>query len=545
MSDSTSNTSVNHTSVNNKPYPTHFDVVVIGTGFSGLLCAAYLKEADITNIRIFEMTPSVGGVWSNGGVGSYPGAACDIQAYTYLPFLDRTGFIPSKKYVSQAEISNYAEMLTDYIGVRDKIRFSRKVTKLCYIGDSSGDVEKAWEITTENTHSGEPTEVVTCAHVVTANGPLSSPRLPEIPGMEKFKGESFHTARWNKSASLKGKKVGVVGTGASAAQVITAIVDDVESLHVFQRTPTWCVRRNDEPTPPEMIEQFKAGGYSESLRRVDWQGEDPVESDAAAVFSFDTLHNEVENKAICDRIAARLRSEVNDKAIADKLTPDYPFFCKRALFIDDYYTTFNKPHVTLVDDNGGVVAVNETGLEIARGETFDLDVIIYATGFDSNFIPFPIEGKNGVSLADKFGANEKNNFQMVRPHSLWGIHVDEMPNFYMMIGPQSLNPVTNVTLLCEAQSKYIAGLLKKMKVDKQYQVEPAREAVAAWTDLCEASSEGKVWLRCNNWYMKSTKTDEAKGRQQSSAMWMGNYTDYLTHVLGEAGGPREKLLRFS
>jgi len=545
MSDSTSNTSVNHTSVNNKPYPTHFDVVVIGTGFSGLLCAAYLKEADITNIRIFEMTPSVGGVWSNGGVGSYPGAACDIQAYTYLPFLDRTGFIPSKKYVSQAEISNYAEMLTDYIGVRDKIRFSRKVTKLCYIGDSSGDVEKAWEITTENTHSGEPTEVVTCAHVVTANGPLSSPRLPEIPGMEKFKGESFHTARWNKSASLKGKKVGVVGTGASAAQVITAIVDDVESLHVFQRTPTWCVRRNDEPTPPEMIEQFKAGGYSESLRRVDWQGEDPVESDAAAVFSFDTLHNEVENKAICDRIAARLRSEVNDKAIADKLTPDYPFFCKRALFIDDYYTTFNKPHVTLVDDNGGVVAVSETGLEIARGETFDLDVIIYATGFDSNFIPFPIEGKNGVSLADKFGANEKNNFQMVRPHSLWGIHVDEMPNFYMMIGPQSLNPVTNVTLLCEAQSKYIAGLLKKMKVDKQYQVEPAREAVAAWTDLCEASSEGKVWLRCNNWYMKSTKTDEAKGRQQSSAMWMGNYTDYLTHVLGEAGGPREKLLRFS
>ena len=540
MSDSTSNTSVN-----NKPYPTHFDVVVIGTGFSGLLCAAYLKEADITDIRIFEMTSSVGGVWSNGGVGSYPGAACDIQAYTYLPFLDRTGFIPSKKYVSQAEISNYAEMLTDYIGVRDKIRFSRKVTKLCYIGDSSGDVEKAWEITTENTHSGEPTEVVTCAHVVTANGPLSSPRLPEIPGMEKFKGESFHTARWNKSASLKGKKVGVVGTGASAAQVITAIVDDVESLHVFQRTPTWCVRRNDEPTPPEMIEQFKAGGYSESLRRVDWQGEDPVEPDAAAVFSFDTLHNEVENKAICDRIAARLRSEVNDKAIADKLTPDYPFFCKRALFIDDYYTTFNKPHVTLVDDNGGVVAVNESGLEIARGETFDLDVIIYATGFDSNFIPFLIEGKNGISLADKFGANEENNFQMVRPHSLWGIHVDEMPNLYMMIGPQSLNPVTNVTLLCEAQSKYIAGLLKQMKADKQHQVEPAKEAVAAWTDLCEASSEGKVWLRCNNWYMKTTKTDEAKGRQRSSGMWMGNYTDYLTHVLGEAGGPREKLLRFS
>ena len=550
MSDSTSSTpssgtSISSGSIDHKSDPTHFDVVVVGTGFSGLLCAAFLQEADITDICIFEMTPSVGGVWSNGGVGAYPGAACDVPAYTYLPFLDRTGFIPSKKYVSQSEISSYAEMLTDYIGVRDKIHFSRKVTKLSYIGDSSGDVAKVWQITTENTATGELADIVTCAHVVTANGPLSSPRLPEIPGMDKFKGESFHTARWDKSASLKGKKVGVIGTGASAAQVITAIVDDVESLHVFQRTATWCLPRNDEPTPPEMIEQFKAGGYSESLRRVDWKGEEPVDPDAAVAFSFDSLHDEVQNKAICDMIEVGLRSAVKDQEIADKLTPDYPFFCKRALFIDDYYTTFNKPHVTLIDDNGGVVAVNETGLEIARGETFDLDVIIYATGFDSNFIPFLIEGKNGISLADKFGANADNNYQMVRPHSLWGIHVDEMPNFYMMIGPQSLNPVTNVTLLCEEQSKYIAALVKQMKADKKSQVEPTKQAVEAWTDLCEASSAGKVWLRCNNWYMKSTKTDAAKGRERSSGMWMGNYADYLKHVLGNEGGPKEKLLQFS
>tara|TARA_R110002073_G_scaffold47089_10_gene128057 strand:+ start:1611 stop:3188 length:1578 start_codon:yes stop_codon:yes gene_type:complete len=521
---------------------THFDVVIVGTGFSGLLCGAYLKEAGTTNIRIFEMTPSVGGVWSNGGVGAYPGAACDVPAYTYLPFLDRTGFIPSKKYVSQTEISNYAEMLTDFIGIRDTIRFSRKVTRLRFIGDSSGDPNQLWEVTTEDATTGKIADVVTCNHVVTANGPLSSPRLPEIPGMDSFKGESFHTARWDKKASLKGKRVGVIGTGASAAQVITAIVDDVESLHVFQRTPTWCLPRDDEPTPPEMIEQFKAGGYSESLRKVDWRDE-PAELEAVA-FSFDDLHDVDKNKAICDMIEARLRSEVDDPKIADLLTPDYPFFCKRALFIDDYYTTFNKPNVTLVNDNGGVVGINETGLEIARGETFDLDVIIYATGFDSNFIPFTIEGRNGVSLADKFGANEANNYQMIRPHSLWGMHVDDMPNFYMMIGPQSLNPVTNVTLLCEEQSKYIADLVTEMKEKGQHQVEPTREAVESWTALCESSSEGKVWLRCNNWYMKTTKTDAAKGRDRSSGMWMGNYIDYLKHVLGGAGGSREALLRF-
>jgi len=144
--------------------------------------------------------------------------------------------------------------------------------------------------------------------------------------------------------------------------------------------------------------------------------------------------------------------------------------------------------VTLINDNGGVVAVNEAGLTIARGESFALDIIIYATGFDSNFIPFLIEGRNGISLADKFGANAGDNYQMVRPQSLWGMLVEDMPNFYMMIGPQSLNPVTNVTLLCEEQTSYIADLVKAMKDKNQQQVEPTRDAVESWTALCEAGS---------------------------------------------------------
>ena len=524
--------------VKNPGTSNHFDVVIVGSGFSGLLCTAYLTQAGIDKVRVFEMTPSVGGVWSNGGVGAYPGAACDVPAYTYLPFLDRTGFIPSKKYVSQPEISGYAELLVDHTGIRDKIRFSRKVVDLTYLGEQ----EKVWQVTTQNTHSGEPAEIVTCQHVVTANGPLSSPRLPEIPGMALFKGESFHTAQWDQSASLKGKRVGVVGTGASAAQVITAIVDEVQTLTVFQRTPTWCLPRDDEPTPPELAEKFRAGGYGESLRYVDWKGELPP---AEVAFSFDDLHDEQKNAAICAQITARLNKEVQDPEIAKRLTPDYPFFCKRALFIDDYYTTFNKPHVTLVDDDGGVVAVNENGLQIARGETYDLDVIIYATGFDSNFIPFRIVGRDGATLADKFGANEANNFQMTTPHSLWGMHVDQMPNLYMMIGPQSLNPVTNVTLLCEQQSKYIAELVTKMQAAGHTQVEPSIDAVNAWTQLCNSTSKGKVWLRCNNWYMKTTKTDTNAGREASAGMWMASYADYLQHVLGERGGSQDQLLQFS
>ena len=520
------------------PATDHFDAVIVGSGFSGILSASYLKDEGIENVLVFEMTPSVGGVWANNGVGAYPGAACDVPAYTYLPFLDRTGFIPSKKYVSQPEISGYAEMLVDHIGIRDNIRFSRKVVQLKYIGQG----EKVWSISTEHTETGKAAETVTATHVVTANGPLSSPRMPEIAGMDKFKGESFHTAQWDNTAELKGKRVGVVGTGASAAQVIAAIVDDVETLTVFQRTPTWCLPRDDEPTPPELAEKFREGGYGETLRHIDWKGEmEPAEG----AVPFEALHDEKQNSAICDQIAATISSQVNDPEIAKRLTPDYPFFCKRALFIDDYYTTFNKPNVILVDDPNGVVAVNETGLEIARGETFDLDVIIYATGFDLNYMPFSIEGRGGVKLADKFGADETNNFQMVTPHSLWGIHVDEMPNFYMMIGPQSLNPVTNVTLLCEEQAKYIARLVAQMKREHKLEVEPTPEAVESWTDLCETTSEGKVWLKCNNWYMKATKSDAAAGRQRSSGMWMASYPDYLRHIIGHEGGTPDQLLKFT
>jgi len=185
--------------------------------------------------------------------------------------------------------------------------------------------------------------------------------------------------------------------------------------------------------------------YSEKLRDVNWNGEGEA---VEPLLEFDALHDPARNEAICAELRAMIKNDVNDPDLAERLTPDYPFFCKRALFIDDYYTTFNKPHVTLVDDPGGVVAVTETGLSVANGEHYEFDVIIYATGFDSFYIPFPIYGRDGVTLAEKFGANENNNFQMTKPHSLWGIHVEDMPNFYMMIGPQNLITVTNVTLFC-------------------------------------------------------------------------------------------------
>ena len=512
------------------------DVVIIGSGFSGLTCGHFLKEEGIDNFHILEKNKSLGGVWSHGGVGSYPGAACDVQSYTYLPFLDETGFIPSKRYVSQTEIADYAELLADHFDLRKHIKFQQKVTALEYVEFGK------WKVEILNLDDHSTSEVFT-KHVVCANGPLSSPRMPEFGGMEKFKGESFHTAEWDKNADLKGKKVGIVGTGASAAQVITTIADEVESLTVFQRTATWAIEREDQPTPPDIIEAFKAGGYSSKLRHVDWKGEYPP--DPNLPFTFEQLHDEQWNSAVCDLLSERIKNDVNDPELAKLLTPDYPFFCKRVLIIDDYFTTFNKENVHLVHDPGGVVAVNETGLEMSSGDLHELEVIIYATGFDAGLIPFSVTGKNGVTLAEKFGASVENNFQMVEPKTLWGLHVNDMPNFFMMIGPQSLNPVTNVTLICEEQGKYISKLIASMQKNEKVEVEPSLEAVKDWTNRCNESSNGKIWLQCNNWYMKGTKDDVNAGREKSKAMWMESHESYLRFLLGEEGGSQEELLEFS
>ena len=513
-----------------------YEVVIIGSGFSGLTCAHYLREEGIENICILEKNKSLGGVWSHGGVGSYPGAACDVQSYTYLPFLDETGFIPSKRYVSQTEIADYAELLVDHFDIRKHINFLQKVVGVEYV-----DFGK-WKVEILDLENDAKAEVL-ANHIVCANGPLSSPRMPEFGGMEKFKGESFHTAEWDQNANLKGKKVGIVGTGASAAQVITSIADEVESLTVFQRTATWAIEREDQPTPPDIINAFKAGGYSSKLRHVDWKGENPP--DPNLPFTFEQLHDEDWNSSVCELLSERIMNDVNDQELAKQLTPDYPFFCKRVLIIDDYFTTFNKENVHLVNDPGGVVAVNEAGLEMSSGDLYELEVIIYATGFDAGLIPFTVKGKNGVTLANKFGASSENNYQMIEPKTLWGLHVNDMPNFYMMVGPQSLNPVTNVTLLCEEQGKYIAKLVSSMKLNNKDEVEPLEEAVENWTDKCNVSSNGKIWLQCNNWYMKGTKDDQSAGRSRSKAMWMESHESYLNHLLGGADGYQDDLLKFS
>jgi len=498
------------------------EVCVVGAGFSGLLCAVALRDQGVPleSICILEAGPGCGGVWREGGVGDYPGAACDVEAYEYLPLLQRVGFVPSRKYVMQAEIGGYAALLADRLGIMPSIRFNTRVVDARYREADHGPA--LWEVKAE-----DGTSIYT-QHLVMACGPLSTPKFPTISGMGSFPGPTFHTAKWDHSVPLAGRRVGVVGTGASAAQVITTIADSVEHLYVFQRTPVWASPRNDEPTPDELREKILGeGGYTDALRR-------------AEVADFDNnifpkLHDPAQNEELKAEVLDIIRREIPDNAeLRKQLTPDYPFWCKRVLFIDGYYSTFNKPNVSLVADPGGVVEETSAGVKVASGATYELDAIIYATGFDPLRVAFPVVGRHGRTLAEHWGGDELH-----RPRTLFGIHVSGFPNLHFILGPQASNPLTNVTVISEDQARYVAALIRHMRDAGLGAVEPSSEAEEEWVRRSEKTVEGKVWTRCSNWYLKTSD-----GGEPFYGLWMETYAEYLRAALKREGGA-EELLKFS
>jgi len=318
--------------------------------------------------------------------------------------------------------------------------------------------------------------------------------------------------------SLKGKRVGVVGTGASAAQVITTIAKDVKHLTVFQRSAVWALPRDDEPTPDELRQQITSvKGFTDRLRYEDGKNLDKE--------FFPLLHEEKGNQQFQALVNAVIMKQVPDKDLRAKLTPSYPFFCKRVLFVDDYYSTFTRPNVSLVVDEKGVRRETERGLVTASGTEYELDAIIYATGFDVLTVPFPVQGRNGRTLEDKWGGKG-----LSRPRTLFGIHVSEFPNMHIMIGPHCLNPVTTVTVLAEDQAKYIAELVAHMRRQGFREMEPRPEAEDEWVRRSEATSGGKVWTKCSNWYMKSTDA-----REPYYGMWMETHTRYMREGLRREG----------
>ena len=473
------------------------DAVIVGGGFGGLLAAARLQKAGITNFRIIETAGDFGGTWY---WNRYPGAQCDIESYVYLPLLEETGYIPKEKYSFAPEIFEHSQRIGKHFNLYERACFQTRVK------DARWDDEKGrWTVKTDRD------DVFTTRFVIMSSGPLNRPKLPAIPGIEKFKGHTFHTSRWDYNYTggdttggmhkLNDKRVGIIGTGATAIQSVSHLGEHAKQLYVFQRTPSSVDERGNKPTDPEWVKTLEPGW--QDYRNTNFCSilaglqvdEDLVGDKWTSLFKkLSALLAGKENSSLSDEgmalmseiadyqkmneIRGRVASIVGDQETAERLKPWYGQWCKRPTFNDEYLPTFNRPNVQLVDTKGkGVERVTENAV-VVDGVEYEVDCIIYATGFEvgtayTRRAEFEVYGRDGLSLTDYWSDGMK---------TYHGLLSNGFPNcFHMGLTQTGLAP--NFTYMLNGQATHIAHIVAQMDAREAKSVEPTLEAEAAWVKL--------------------------------------------------------------
>jgi len=479
------------------------EVLVIGAGFGGLLLWHKLRAAGFTDVRFCEKGGDVGGTWY---WNRYPGIACDVEAYSYLPLLEEMGYFPSMKFASGFEILEYCQLIAERSGFYDRCLFHTTVEKTVW--DEAG---ARWLVETDR---GDRMQA---RAVVLANGILTTPKLARIEGMERFAGESFHTSRWNYHVDLAGKRVGIIGTGATAVQVIPELAKVVGQLVVFQRTPSTIDVRDQRATTAEEIAAWKqepgwALARRERLSRISsgrtaLQGNDDYLSGKVSDFKERKQHEREltpeemiskqldTNFRIMEQIRARVDAIVRDPKTAAALKPYYPYGCKRPTFHDEYLPTFNLPHVTLVDTAPlGVSRITERGV-VHDGVEYPLDVLVYATGFQwmATATFNMIIGREGLSLRDKWQQGGVRTFL--------GLHSHGFPNLFIMSGPQGGGGQFNFILGLEAHTDYVVWMLRTMRERGAAVVDIRREPEDAYAAHCrDADIMSRPLRDCLSYY---------------------------------------------
>ena len=470
------------------------DVVIIGGGFSGMLMAARLLDRGITDVRIIESGADFGGTWY---WNRYPGAQCDIESYCYLPLLEETGYMPKEKYSYAPEIFEHSQRIGNQYGLYDLALFQTHVTDLSW-----NEHINRWIV---NTDRGD---AIKARFTITATGPASKPKLAGIPGIHDFKGHSFHTSRWDYDYTggsheggldkLADKRVAIIGTGATAIQAVPHLGAAAKQLYVFQRTPSSVDLRGNKPTDPEWAKSLQPGWQQE--RRQNFNAivigeafdEDLVNDAWTEIFrdlktmapigeKQDTSAEgefmaEVADFRKMNRIRARVDDVVKDAEAAEALKPWYRQFCKRPTFNDDYLDTFNRPNVTLVDTSPahGVERITEHAV-VANGVEYEVDCIIYATGFEIGTAPrrridFDIRGVDGKSLFDYWSQGVRT----LHGHSTRGF-----PNwFFVGIGQNGLS--VNMTSMFDEQARHVAYIIDEVQERGATAVQPTEAGEAAW-----------------------------------------------------------------
>ena len=471
------------------------DVAIIGGGFGGLLAGARLRQAGIADIRVIEKGGDFGGTWY---WNRYPGAACDVESYIYLPLLEEIGYIPREKYSRAPEILAHSRAIGEHFDLYRNACFQTEVTELRWDED-----DDRWVI---STNRGDR---MRARFVCMANGPLHRPKLPGIPGIGSFQGHTFHTSRWDYAYTggdssgnldgLSGKRVGIIGTGATAVQCVPHLGASAEQLFVFQRTPSSVDVRANRPTDPQWAETLESGWQR---RRMDnfnnlvsgvFEPEDLVDDgwtdiigkllvmvrQGRANLTADGLSNTMEMADFekMEQIRARVDALVNDPVTAEALKPYYRQFCKRPCFHDEYLATFNRPDVTLVDTKGrGIERITENGV-VVDGVEYELDCLIYATGFEvgtdyTRRSGYELVGSGGLTLTEKWADGAM---------TLHGMHSREFPNCFIFSNIQSGFTV-NFPHMLDELSRHLAYILAHAFEHDIRRIEAAADAEAAWVD---------------------------------------------------------------
>ena len=475
------------------------NVVVVGGGFSGLMAAARLKERGVEDVLLIEAGGDFGGTWY---WNRYPGAQCDIESYCYLPLLEETGYMPKEKYSFAPEIFEHTRRVGEYFGLYELALFQTRVKDAAWQED-----RKRWRLTTDRG------DVLDARFLIQATGPANRPKLPQIPGIDRFKGHSFHTARWDYEYTggdhqgnlhkLSDKRVGIIGTGATAIQCIPFLGKHAKDLYVFQRTPSSVDLRGNSQTDPEWYAGLEPGwqrerrenfaavlagqnftvdlvadGWTDIARRIGLSLMNR-RSDAGNLDMEEiSLRSEVADFQKMNEIRARVDAEVGKADAAEALKPWYRQFCKRPTFNDDFLATFNRDNVHLIDVSAskGVDGITEKGV-LANGEEIEIDCLIFATGFEITTsahrrVDFDTRGRNGQSLYDHWGEGFR---------TLHGLSSHGFPNWFTIgINQNGLSP--NMTAMFDDQAVHVSYIIDEVQKRGATTIEVDAEAEKAWVE---------------------------------------------------------------
>lgn len=461
----------------------HVRVAVIGSGFGGLGAGVRLRRAGITDFVILERARAVGGTWRDN---SYPGCACDVPSHLYS-----FSFAPNpewpRSFSGQPDIRAYLERVTDTFGLRPHLRFEAEVK------EARWDTATArWQLTTT---AGE----WTADAVVSATGPLSDPRIPDIPGLETFPGRVFHTSRWDHDYDLTGKRVAVVGTGASAIQIIPAIQPQVARLTVFQRTPAWVLPRADREISRAEKWLHSKVPPSGALRRALLF--------AVRELQVDAFVNRPRLLGAVQAMARRhLARAVDDPGLRARLTPDYRIGCKRILLSNAYYPALAADNAEVIAS--GLAEVRGSTVVAADGSEAEVDAIVFGTGFHVTDMPVAerIVGAGGRTLAEEWGGTMQ---------ALRGTTVHGFPNLFLVIGPNTGLGNSSMILMIESQLNYIVDALTRIDALGVAAVDARPDAQQRWNEEVQRRMASTVWATggCTSWYL------DAQGR--NTTVWPG------------------------